>query len=313
MKVLVIGNVREEALRELRKFVDTIVCLPEPTTSEDIIREIADSDAILHKIGILGQTELQHQTKLQLIARHGVGLDYLDLDYIRSLGIPVSITNTANSNSVAEAAIGLMLAAIRHFSQGEAMLKRDHAWARERLMGREIRHLTIGLFGYGRIGSRVAHILDAFGAEILVYDPYPAAAREDGRTVVSMDALLQRADVISLHCPLTAATKGIVNAEAIAKMKRGVVLVNTARGGLFDKEALADGLRSGQIGGLATDSFDHEPPDFTDAVFGFENALTTPHLAAMTLDAQVAMGVRAVEEIHRVLVEGLPPTNNVCA
>ena len=312
MKVLVIGNVREEGLNILREFAE-VVTLPEPTTSEDIIRHIADSDAILHKIGILGPTELQHQTKLRLIARHGVGLDYLDLDAIRQLGIPVSITNTANSNSVAEATLGLMLNALRRFSQGEAMLKRDRIWARERLMGRELKHQTVGLVGYGRIGDIVGRLLDGFGAEVLVYDVNPAAAQTAGRTVVSFDELLQRSDIISLHCPLSSSTRGMINAEVIAQMKPGVILVNTARGALIDKDALADALRSGQIAGIATDSFDHEPPDFDDAIFSFDNALTTPHLAAMTLDAQIAMATIAAKEIRRVLVDNLPPSNNVCA
>lgn len=312
MKVLVTGNVREEGLAIVREFAD-VVTLPEPCSSEEIISQIADTDAILHKIGTIGPKELAHQTKLRLIARHGVGLDLLDLDSIRSYGIPVSTTTTANSNAVAEATLALMLAAVRKISQGENMIKRDRAWARERMMGRELKHLTVGLIGYGRIGDIVGRLLDAFGSEVLVYDVNPAAAHRAGRTVVSLDELLSRSDIISLHCPLMAATKDMINKETIAKMKDGVILVNTARGALVNKEDLAEGLRSGKIGAVATDSFDQEPPNYDDAVFTFENALTTPHMAAMTLDAQVAMAVGAAQEIRRVLVEGLPPTNNVCA
>ncbi len=310
MKVLVMGNVRQEGLDILKEFAE-IVVLPEPPDSAAVLEHIKDADGILHKVGKLGKPEMEAQTRLQIIARHGVGLDYLDLDCVRETGIPVPITNTANSNSVAEAAIGLMLAAIRHFSQGENMLKRDKVWQREKLMGREIRHQTVGLLGYGRIGARVARILDAFGAEVIVHDKFPALAQEDGRTIVSFDELLERADILSLHCPLLKENVGILNKETIGKMKRGAVIVNTARGGLIDKDALNEALESGQLGGIATDSFDHEPPDFTDRIFTFDNALTTPHLAAMTLDAQVAMAVTAAKEVRRVLVEGLAPTNNV--
>ena len=311
-KVLVIGNVREEGLAILREFA-TLAVLPEPTTSADIITHIKDADAILHKIGHLGPEEMRHQTRLQLIARHGVGLDYLDLACIRSYGIPVSITNTANSNAVAEAAVGLMLAALRRFSQGEAMLKRDRLWQRERLMGRELCNQTVGLMGYGRIGMRVARLLDAFGATVLVCDPCPQLAQEEGRTVVSHDELLERSDIISLHCPLTEATRNLFDEAALHRCRKGVIFVNTARGALFDKAALAAAVRSGQVGGVATDSFDHEPPNFDDDIFTLDNALTTPHLAAMTLDAQVAMATTAANEVRRVLVEGLAPTNNVLA
>lgn len=312
MKVLVIGNVREEALNILRQFAD-IVTLPEPAPKADIIRHIADADAILHKIGILGRDELAHQTKLRLIARHGVGLDYLDLDCIRELGIPVSITATANSNSVAEAAISMMLNALRHFPRGEIMLKRDREWAREKLMGRELRGRTVGLIGFGRIGDLVAKLLDAFGAPVLVHDVNPKTALASGRTVVDFNTLLTRSDIISLHCPLTDKTRHMINAEAIARMKNGVILVNTARGALIDNAALVAAVKSGQVGALATDSFEHEPPDFDDELFLLDAVFTTPHLAAMTLDAQVAMGVTAAEEVRRVLVENLPPTNNVLA
>lgn len=311
-KVLVIGNVREEGLCILREFAELFI-LPEPTTSADIIAHIGEVDAVLHKIGHIGAEEMQHQKKLRLIARHGVGLDYLDLDCIRGYGVPVSITNTANSNAVAEAALGLMLAAVRRFSQGETMLKRDKKWQRELLMGRELRHQTIGLVGYGRIGDRVAKFLDAFGAEILVSDPCPEQAREAGRTVVGFAELLQRSDIISLHCPLTAGTRHMFNASTLAACKPGVIFVNTARGALFDKVALAAAVRSGQVGGVATDSFDHEPPNYEDDLFLLDNVLTTPHLAAMTLDAQVAMATTAAAEVRRVLVEGLAPSNNVWA
>lgn len=309
-RVLVIGNVREEALALLRDFAE-IVCLPEPTSSEAICEHICAVDAILHKIGKIGPRELAHQTRLRLIARHGVGLDYLDLEAIRALGIPVSITPTANSNAVAEATIGLMLCALRHFSQGDHMLKVDRAWQRERLMGRELKHSTVGLVGYGRIGRLVARYLDAFGARVLVHDPFPQAALDDGRSVLSLDALLGEADVISLHCPLTAATRHVIDAAALARCKPGAVLVNSSRGALVDKVALAEALRQGRLAFAALDAFDSEPPNYDDALFALPNTLTTPHLGAMTLDAQIGMAVGAAKEIRRVLVEGLPPTNNV--
>lgn len=312
MKVVVTGDVRKEGLDIVREFAD-IVTIPEPVSPETLKREIRDADAVLHKMGVIDEDILASQTKLKIVARHGVGLDLLDLPALKKRNIPVSITPQANSRSVAEACIGLMLAALRKFSQGEKMLKRDHAWKRERLMGRELGKMTVGLIGYGRIGRIVASILDGFGARVLVHDVDPGMARADGREVVPLEQIYRDADIISLHCPLLPSTAGMINSQAIAQMKEGVILVNTARGQLFDSEALVAGLRSGKIGAVATDSFNTEPPDYNDALFTFENALTTPHVAAMTLDAQTAMAVSAAEEIRRVLVEGKAPTNNVCA
>lgn len=311
MKVVVTGEVRKEGLDILKEFADDIVIIPEPIPADVLQREIADADAVLHKMGKIGEEELKQQKKLKIVARHGVGLDLLDLDSFKAHKIPVSITPQANSRSVAEATIGLMLAALRKFSQGEKMLKQDRVWKREKLMGRELGSLTVGLIGYGRIGRIVSNILDGFGSKIIVHDVAPAAAEADGRTVVPLGELYRDSDVISLHCPLTPETAGMIDSQAISQMKDGVILVNTARGQLFDDAAVAAGLASGKIGAVATDSFASEPPNYNDAIFTFENALTTPHVAAMTLDAQTAMAVGAAEEIRRVLVESRAPTNNV--
>lgn len=312
MKVVVTGSVREEGLSIVREFADLVI-LPEPINEKDVARELRDADGMLHKMGHLGKPELEGATRLKMIARHGVGLDYLDLPYIKTTGIPVSITNTANSNAVAEACIGLMLTALRNFRQGEAMLKVEKRWARETLMGGEIRGRTIGLIGYGRVGSLVGNLLDAFGANVLVYDINPALAKAAGRTLVSLDELLAKADIISLHLPLTAETKHLFNAQRIAQCKKGVIFVNTARGAIFDTHALVEAVKSGQVRAVATDTFDTEPPAFDSEIFSDPRIMTTPHMSAMTSEAQVAVAVSSANELKRVLVEGLPPTNNVLA
>lgn len=309
-KVLVLGNIREEGLNLLREF-SNVTILPEPAAKEDIRREIADADAVLHKMAPLSRDVVEHQTRLKIIARHGVGLDDLDLPYIGSLRIPVSTTTTANSNAVAECAVGLMLSSLRRFSSGERMIKVDRRWHREQLMGRELGSVVVGLVGYGRIGSRVGKMLKAFGTRVLVHDLIPGIAAEEGYVQVSLPELLREADIVSLHCPLSAETRNLIDASAIAQMKQNAILVNTARGGLVDKEALADALESRHLAGAAMDSFDREPPNFDDRLFRQPEALVIPHVAAMTISAQIAMAVGAASEIRRVLVDGLPPSNNV--
>lgn len=309
-RVLVLGNVREEGLSILREFAELTI-LPEPVQKSDLIAAIAQADGILHKIAKTDAEVIAAQRKLQIIARHGVGLDDLDLDAIRDAGVPVSITMTANSNAVAEATLGLALAAARKFVQGDAMIKRDKTWERERLMGREISGSTVGIVGFGRIGRRVASLFDAFGSDVVVYDAFPVA--EAHYPVLVLDELLKVSDFVCLHCPLLPETQGLINDARLAMMKPGAILVNTSRGGLIDMDALVSALENGRIGGAALDVFDEEPPDFEHPLFALSNVLTTPHVAAMTVEAQVAMAVLAAEEIRRVLVDGVPPTNNLFA
>jgi D-3-phosphoglycerate dehydrogenase len=311
-KVLVLGNVRPEGLDILRSFAELTV-LPEPARREDILACIGDMDAMLHKIGKVDREIVSQQTKLRIIARHGVGLDDLDLDAIAERGISVSITTDANSNAVAEATLGLIFAALRHIPRGEAMIKRDRRWARETLMGRELKGSTVGIIGFGRIGRLVAGCVSALGCTVIVHDADPQTASRTDFDLVSFEDLLARADIISIHCPLTSATRHLIDADALRLVKPDCIIVNTSRGALIDTQALASAAREGRIGGAALDVFDPEPPDFDDAVFTCDNVITTPHVAAMTVEAQLAMATGAATEIRRVLLERLPPTNDVLA
>lgn len=311
-KVLVLGNVRPEGLDILRSFAELTV-LPEPALRADILACIGDMDAMLHKIGKVDREIVAQQTKLRIIARHGVGLDELDLDAIAEQGIPVSITTNANSNAVAEATLGLIFAALRHIPRGEAMIKRDRRWARETLMGRELKGSTVGIIGFGRIGRLVADYLSALACTVIVHDADPETASRTDLEVVSFGELLARADIISVHCPLTLATRHLIGADALKLVKPDCIIVNTSRGALIDTQALASAASEGRIGGAALDVFDPEPPDFDDPVFTCDNIITTPHVAAMTVEAQSAMATGAATEIRRVLLERLPPTSDVLA
>lgn len=308
--VLVLGNVRSEGLEVLKEFAELTI-LPEPAQKTDILAAIPQADAVLHKIAKTDADVIAAQSKVRIIARHGVGLDDLDLDAIKAANIPVSITPTANANAVAEATLGLALAALRKVSLGEKMIKQDHLWARENLMGRELAHCTVGIVGFGRIGRRTARLFSAFGAKVLAYDAFPVMLEDCPHDTASLDDLLATSDVVCLHCPLVPATRHLINDTRLKQMKSDAILVNTSRGGLIDSVALTNAVKSGDIAGAALDVFDTEPPDFNDPLFSLPQIVTTPHVAAMTVEAQIAMAVFAANEIRRVLVDNLGPTNNI--
>ena len=311
-KVLVLGSVRAEGLDLLRDIADLTV-LPEPTARTDILACIGDVDAVLHKTGRIDAESMARQTRLRIIARHGVGLDELDLDSIRAAGVPVSTTPGANSNAVAEATVGLTLSVLRHLPRGEAMIKRDRAWKRESLTGRELGHAVVGIVGFGRIGRLAARYFAVFGARVIVTDTAPGAVADSPYPAVGLEELLRTSDVVSLHCPLTAETRHLIDHKRLRLVKPDAVIVNTSRGALIDEDALVHAVRTGRPAGAALDVYDREPPDFDSPVFACDNIVTTPHLAAMTIQAQTAMAVQAASEIRRVLVDGLPPTNDVFA
>lgn len=308
--VLVLGNVRSEGLELLSDFAELTV-LPEPAARADILACIGDMDAVLHKIGRIDAEMMARQTNLRIIARHGVGLDDLDLESIRAARVPVSTTPEANANAVAEATVGLTLNVLRHLPRGEAMIKRDRAWKRESLMGRELGHAVAGIVGFGRIGRLVAHCFAAFGARVIVTDSSPEAVAGCPYPAVGLEELLRSSDVVTLHCPLTSGTRHLINDERLRFVKSAAVIVNTSRGALIDEVALVRAVRAGRLSGAALDVYDREPPDFDSPVFACDNIVTTPHVAAMTVQAQTAMAVQASSEIRRVLVDGLPPTHNV--
>ena len=310
-KVIVMGNVRKEGIDMVKAFAEPAL-LEEPVRDTALAEAIKDADAILHKIGKLNRGVLQHQTKLQIIARHGVGLDDLDLDYIQTLGIPVTITPGKNTNAVAEFTIGLMIALVRNICKADARVKKHHSWARESFMGYEMQRLHVGIVGMGRIGNRVVDLLTCMGAEVSAYDPLIESKRPDV-TFLPFETLLAKADVITFHCPLTDATRHMINMENIHLIKEGAYLINTARGGVVDPEALTAALKSGKLKGAALDVFSTEPPDFQSELFCMDNVITSPHIAAMSFGSQIGMAEDAADEIRRVLKLKKGPLHDIFA
>jgi D-3-phosphoglycerate dehydrogenase len=237
--------------------------------------------------------------KLKFIGRAGTGVDNVDKEAVTKKGIIVANVPGGNTISAAEHTIGLMLSLARHIPESYKSLK-NRKWDRKNFVGTELFGKTLGLIGLGRIGSEVAKRLNAFGMKIIAYDPFAnqEAAKNNNVELKSIDEVFAQADYISIHSPLNDSTRGMINADAIKKMKDGVRIVNCARGPIVDEKDLSDAIKSGKVAGAAIDVFAKEPPeDWT--IIDTDKVVVTPHLAASTDEAQV----RIAKEIGEVLVD----------
>ncbi len=232
---------------------------------------------------------------LKVIGRAGAGVDTIDLKAAAERGIVVLNVPGGNSISAAEHTLGLLLALVRRIVPADASLRAGR-WQRSHFEGTEIHGKTLGLFGYGRVGREVATRALAFGMQVIATDP--VAAPDPRVERVPFETLLERADVLSLHTALTPETRGIIDADAIARMKRGALLLNVARGGLVRLDAVLAALESGQLGGAGLDVFDPEPPQL-GRLAQLEQVVLTPHLGASTVEAQWRCAVEIAEDIDR--------------
>jgi D-3-phosphoglycerate dehydrogenase len=244
---------------------------------------------------------------LKVIARAGVGLDNVDIDAATKAGVMVVNAPTSNITSAAELAIGLMLASARNIAPANAALK-GGAWKRSQYGGVELFEKKVGIVGFGRIGQLVAERLKGFGVEILAYDPYVSVQRAGqlGARLVTLDELLAESDFITIHLPKTTETMGLIGKEALAKVKPTVHVINAARGGVLDEEALADAIAEGRVAGAGLDVFAKEP--CTDSpLFAHEQVVVTPHLGASTEEAQEKAGVAVAKSVRLALSGDLVP------
>ena len=248
---------------------------------------------------------LEKATRLRVVGRAGVGVDNVDLPAATRRGVVVMNTPGGSSTTVAELTLAHMLALARHVAQATASVKAGK-WEKKRFQGHELAGKTLGVVGIGNIGSVLVERALSLKLEAIAYDPFISAeaAAKLGAELVDLDTLWRRADVISMHVPLTDQTRNLVNAATLARMKRGAILVNCARGGIVDEKALADAIASGHLGGAALDVFEKEPPAQDHPLFGLENVVLTPHIGASTEEAQVAVAVAIAEQLVAYLAHG---------
>ena len=250
---------------------------------------------------------------LKVIARLGVGYDNIDVPAATARNIVVVYAPDAPTISTAEHTWALIMAVTKKTVPANLAMHTTgwgSFWGHDESKGLELYHSTLGLIGVGRIGSRVAKVALAFGMRVLAYDPFvtPARAAEMGVELApSLEAALRAADIVSLHLPSTAETRKLMNAERFAQMKHGALLVNAARGALVDEAALADALRSGQVGGAGLDVFDGEPIDLSHPLLKFDNVVTTPHVASRTAAGHHRIWETTVAQALQVLRGERPP------
>ncbi|HJQ45878.1 MAG TPA: phosphoglycerate dehydrogenase [Amycolatopsis sp.] len=265
-----------------------------------LLEAVKGADALLVRSATKVDAEvLGATTRLKVVARAGVGLDNVEVPAATSRGVLVVNAPTSNIVSACEHAIALLLAVARRVPAANESL-RGGEWKRSAYTGVELNGKTVGVVGLGKIGQLFAQRLAAFDTKIVAYDPYVSAARaaQLGIELVSLDELLARADAISIHLPKTPETVGLIDAEALKKTKQGVIIVNAARGGLIDEDALADAIRSGHVGGAGIDVFVSEPTT-ASPLFELSNVVVTPHLGASTAEAQDRAGT---DVAHSVLL-----------
>jgi D-3-phosphoglycerate dehydrogenase len=267
---------------------------------------IGDYDALI----VRGRTKVTpevfaHASKLKVVGRCGVGVDNINLDTAKEKGVIVVNAPIATTIAVAEHAMALMLAMVREITKADSGLKAG-IWYKSEIKGNELYGKTLGVIGFGRIGSTVGTYAKVFGMKVIAYDlvASPTQISEHGGEPVSLDELLQKADIITVHVPLTDTTKHMINAQAITKMKDGVRIISAARGGVIDETALLQALESGKVASAALDVFEKEPP-LDSPLVKHPKLIATPHIGGETQEAQKRASADIVNEVLAAL-EGDP-------
>lgn len=305
MKIVIAEKVSANAVQLLKAEPDWTVVTPEQLDGK-LASALADADALIVRSAVDVTAEvLQSAKKMRVIGRAGVGVDNIDLDAATKAGIAVMNTPGANAVAVAEHTLALMLALARNLTRADATT-RAGKWEKKSLQGTELRGKVLGIVGLGRIGLEVARRAKAFDMKIIAHDPFVAAsvARAQEIQLAELNEVYAAADYLSLHVGLTPQTTRMIDEKALAKMKRGVRIINCARGELVDEAALAAALASKQVSGAALDVFTEEPPK-NSPLPALENVITTPHIAGSTHEAQEAVGVQIASQVREYLKRGV--------
>jgi D-3-phosphoglycerate dehydrogenase len=276
---------------------------------ESLLEQVPPVDGIIVRNWKVTRRVMEAAPRLKVIGRHGIGVDSIDTRAARELGIVVVNTPGAATESVAEHSVGLMIALTKHIVQADQALRAGDWQVRDGITGDELQHKILGIVGCGRIGTRVATLCHvALEMPVLYHDivDVPQAEAQLGARRVALDELLQTADVVSLHVPLLAETRGLIGREALRRMRRGAFLVNTSRGPVVDQAALIEALQEGWIAGAGLDVFDPEPLPPDSPLLRLPNVVVTPHMAAFTKEGLLRMAMSVVEDVLAVLEGGVP-------
>ncbi len=308
--VLCLRPVHPEALAQLRNHPGVTVEVMEDPTPENLAPVLPYTEAVIVRATRIDEAFLSMAPELRIVARHGVGYDAVDVPALTARGIPLTVTPDANAVSVAEHAMMLLLAVARRVKDYDAATRALDWGPRESLPTFDLAGRTLLVVGFGRIGARTARLAAAFGMRVLVHDPYVPGNTVKGAGYTPAKTLaagLAEADAVTLHCPSNAETRGMVDREFVVTMKRGAVLVNTARGTLVDEEALADALRSGQVAAAGLDVFWEEPLKAGMPLLDLPNVVMTPHSAAATAESVRRMSLSCADSVVAAFEGRLDP------
>jgi len=304
VKIVIAEKISASAVEQLRE--PGWIVLTSDQLEGKLAEQLESADALIVRSAVQADVALlAHAKKLRVIGRAGVGVDNIDLDAATRQGIAVMNTPGANAVAVAEHTLGMLLAMARHLCRADALMHAGR-WEKKLLQGTELRDKTLGIAGLGRIGMEVARRARAFGMELVAHDPFVSAgvAKEQGIRLASLDELYAAADYITLHVGLTPQTTGMINEAAIKKMKKGVRLVNCARGELVHEADLAQALKQGHVASAALDVFNEEPLK-NSPLQTMENVILTPHIGGQTFEAQEAVGVQIAQQVREYLKHGV--------
>ena len=306
MKILVSDSLSKHGVAILEK-AGFAVHVKTKLSQEELLREIRAYEGLIVRSGTKVTAEvIEAAERLKVIGRAGSGLDNVDIHAATRRGIVVMNTPGGNTVTTAEHAMAMICAMTRRIPQATASLKAGK-WEKDRFMGVELYNKTLGVVGIGQIGGYLAKLAQGMAMNVVAYDPYlaPERAREMGVEVVDLEELFRRSDIISVHTPLTAETRFLINAAAIEKMKPGVMIVNCARGGIIDEADLVEALKAKRVATAAFDVFAEEPIESDHPLLALDNFICTPHIGASTTEAQENVAVGIAEQIVDYFTKGL--------
>lgn len=306
MKVLVSDSLSDKGI-EILKSAGLSVDVNTKLSKDELLKIIGDYDGLVVRSATKVTAEVISTAKnLKVVGRAGAGLDNIDVVTATKKGIVVMNTPGGNTVTTAEHSISMLLSMVRNIPQATASIK-GGKWEKGKFTGVEFFNKTLGIVGMGRVGSHVAKLAQGLMLNVLAYDPFlsPENAQKMGVELVSLSEVYSRSDFITIHSPLTAETRNLVNAEAISKMKDGVMIVNCARGGIVDENALYEALKSKKVSAAAFDVFVQEPIDPKNPLLTLDNFICTPHLGASTMEAQENVALAIAEQIVDYLTKGV--------
>jgi D-3-phosphoglycerate dehydrogenase / 2-oxoglutarate reductase len=306
-RILIADKIAKAGIDYLKNQPDFIVDIEHGLDEAGLCAKIPGYDAILVRSAVkITEKVIDAADRLKVIGRAGIGVDNIDVDKATEKGIVVMNTPDANATTTAELTFAHILSLSRSLPAADISV-RSGKWERSKFMGAELANKTLGIIGYGNIGRIVVARAKAFKMKIVAYDPFVTeeAFEKEGVTASDVDGLVKKADYITLHCPVNDKTRGIINADRIQMMKPSARIINVARGGLIDEQALFEALKAGSIAGAALDVFETEPPG-ESPLLGLDNTVFTPHLGASTDEAQTAAGTELATQIAIYLQSGEP-------